>query len=243
MALEVTDINSDILSATTFFSANTNLQQIIQDIASGLSSPGSTELTDGLNTYTGGTSTLPTINVSGGTFDNLDVSGDSSFSTVSGTSFFSAGTNINSIFKLETILSIPVHSVATATVTLTSQALAEQFFANSTRTIRLVDLSGYTKCKIEATVSPPSVSANNPRLLLKGRTGVYSSLVSDYVTLGDAGQEVSIILSGVSGVHRSSGWQTLNLTARTNDVAVAVTQIGGNASSSPALGNVTIYFE
>lgn len=243
MALEVNDINSDITSATTIFSANTNLQQIIQDIASGLSTPSSLNLKNGLNTYTGGTSSLPTINLSGGTFDNLNVSGTSSFSTVSGTSFFSAGTNFNSIFKTETIISIPVHAVASTSVTLTSQVLAEQFFANSARNLRLVDLSGYTKCKIEATVSTPSVSANNPRLLLKGRTGVYSSLVSDYVTLGVAGQEVSIILSGVSGIHRSSGWQTLNLTARTNDVAVALTQIGGNASASPVIGNVIIYFE
>lgn len=45
-----------------------------------------TRVQPGINTYTGGTELLPTINVSGLTIDNIDISGSSVFNTLSATS-------------------------------------------------------------------------------------------------------------------------------------------------------------
>lgn len=66
-------INSSSLSATTisggtFFSGSTPLQTIIQNLAVGGST---TLLQPGLNTYTGGTSNAPTVNVSAATLNFL----------------------------------------------------------------------------------------------------------------------------------------------------------------------------
>lgn len=65
------------ISATTFYSGGTNLQTIITTIASGVATGDVTRVQSGLNTYTGGTGTLPTINISAATLNNLSVSGTS----------------------------------------------------------------------------------------------------------------------------------------------------------------------
>jgi len=69
------------LSATTFFSGSTNLETIISNLATG----DVTRVQNGLNTYTGGTGNLPTINISAATLDHLVVSGTSVLDEITGT--------------------------------------------------------------------------------------------------------------------------------------------------------------
>jgi len=74
------------LSATTMISGSTDLYNIF------LTSAGANDITrvqPGLNTYTGGTGNNPTVNISGGTLNNLNITGG----TLS-----SGGTNLYSIF-------------------------------------------------------------------------------------------------------------------------------------------------
>lgn len=73
------------LSGGTIYSGGTNLSTIITTIASGLASGDITRVQNGLNTYTGGTGNLPTINISAATLNNLSVSGTSVLATTSAT--------------------------------------------------------------------------------------------------------------------------------------------------------------
>lgn len=68
-------------SADTIFSGSTDLGDIISNITTTINT-GATRVQDGLNTYTGGTNINPTVNISGLTIDNIFVSGDSSFNTL-----------------------------------------------------------------------------------------------------------------------------------------------------------------
>jgi hypothetical protein len=75
------DIIGTNVSGTTFFSGGTDLSTIIANSASG----DITRVQNGLNTYTGGTGNLPTINISAATLDHLTVSGDTILDVTSAT--------------------------------------------------------------------------------------------------------------------------------------------------------------
>ena len=198
-----------------------------------------TYVQNGLNTYTGGTSSLPTVNISAATLNNLTVSGATSLGVVSATTIYSGATDLSNIFKSRYQICLPIHSDASASITMTNQALAEQFFGNNNRVIRQADLSDFTQCRMVAQVTTNSASANNPRLLLKGRNGAYSTTVGDYITLGVSGAEVGCSLSAATMV--DTGWKNMNTTART-DIFFTVTQVGGDAVADPVVGNVMAYF-
>ncbi len=98
------------LSANTLFSGSTNLY----DIFSTTSSSDVTRVQPGLNTYTGGTGNLPTVNISALTISTLVASGSSqlgettatsisggtiSGGTISGGTLFSGSTNLYNIFS------------------------------------------------------------------------------------------------------------------------------------------------
>jgi len=97
----VQNLSAGTLSANTLYSGTTNLYNIF----SPLNSVSQISVRPGLNTYTGGTSTSPTVNVSALTISTLTASGNSVFTgTLSGGSSFSANTlysgstNLYSIF-------------------------------------------------------------------------------------------------------------------------------------------------
>ena len=68
-------------SASTIYSGSTDLYSIFTPIGSNIP----TYVQPGLNTYTGGTSTSPTVNVSALTINTIVASGDSRFTTLSAT--------------------------------------------------------------------------------------------------------------------------------------------------------------
>lgn len=69
---------------------------------SSITSGGGTTSTNsnGLNTYTGGTALFQSINISGGTFNNITVTGNSSFNVLSATTFYSGSTPLSQLFLL-----------------------------------------------------------------------------------------------------------------------------------------------
>ena len=89
-------LSATTLSGGTILSGSTNLYSIFQSIG------GDTEHTkvqNGLNTYTGGTTALPTVNISAATLSTLSVSGATSLATLSATTMISGSTNLYSIFQ------------------------------------------------------------------------------------------------------------------------------------------------
>ena len=80
------------ISATTYYSGSTNLSSLLGGA--------STYVQSGLNIYTGGTSSAPTINLSAATLDSLNVSGTSTLGLVNANKFISTGTSSINIFPI-----------------------------------------------------------------------------------------------------------------------------------------------
>lgn len=242
MALEVNEINSESASGTTFFSGTSTLESKISEIASLYVPGGSIYLQNGTNTYTGGTGSNPSVNVSALTINSLTVSGDSSLSVVSATTFFSGSTNLENIFLTKYRLSISFHSSGAANLTLTNQNSAPFILNNNPqRNVKIVDLAQFTRCRLIARVITSSNSTNNPRLILEAATSYGSGTVNDYFTIGENGQDAIVSLSAVG--MSDSGWITMASTARTDNIFLTVVQSGGNNIADPALGNIIAHFE
>lgn len=90
------------LSASTICSGSTNLYDIFATL--GASGPtGTTFVQSGTNTFTGGTESLPTVNITSATLANLSTSGTNTANsffatTLSGGTIYSGGTNLYDIF-------------------------------------------------------------------------------------------------------------------------------------------------
>lgn len=96
-------ITTSQLNAGIILSAGTDLYQIFSG-GSGSVSGGGYPIQPGLNIYTGGTYSSQTVNVSGLTIDNINVSGNSYFNvlsaiTINGGIIMSAGTDLYQIFS------------------------------------------------------------------------------------------------------------------------------------------------
>lgn len=93
-------ITTPYINAGIMLSGGTNLYDIF--IPSGSSTGGGGyPIQPGLNTYTGGTYSSQTINVSAATLDNLSVSGATSLGSVSATTLISGSTNLYDIFDVK----------------------------------------------------------------------------------------------------------------------------------------------
>ena len=91
--LEVYSIDTNIISASTFYSGGTILETVIIDIINNTAFNTATKVQPGSNIITGGTLLQPTISVvSSPSFDNFNSSGNSYFNSISGSSL--TGTNI-----------------------------------------------------------------------------------------------------------------------------------------------------
>lgn len=87
------NLSATSLSAITFYSGSTDLSLLI---------PAQTLVQNGINTFTGGTSSRPTVNITALTINNIIVSGSSNFNTLSantlsGATIYSGSTNLGSL--------------------------------------------------------------------------------------------------------------------------------------------------
>lgn len=131
---------------------------------------------------------------------------------------------------------VPIHADATANVTLTNQASAEQFLANNNRNIWRLDLSGATDVRLVARVVTGSASANTPRLRVRYAT-TFTTTVASYADIGTSEVACSLALTNLI----DSGWVALAAGAKIDPCYVAVTQLGGDGVADPALGNIQLW--
>jgi len=139
------------------------------------------------------------------------------------------------------IYRVPFHTDAGTDLTLTEHPSTEQFLGNSDRSVTLVDLSAFTQVRLIARVVTGSASSNTPELRGRYRTS-FSTTVGDYSEISSSG-DGSLAVSLASAGLLSSGWFTLAGSAQANDIALAVSQIGGDASANPAVGSVAMEFK
>ena len=93
--ISLNSVSANTLSGATIYSGSTDLYDIFLTNADGNDI---TRVQNGINTFTGGTENNPTINVTALTIDNITVSGDSSFDSVSATTIYSGSTDLSDIF-------------------------------------------------------------------------------------------------------------------------------------------------
>jgi hypothetical protein len=152
--------------------------------------------------------------------------------------FFEGETKTSTLFQ--TIqMCVPFHNVANANLTLTNQALAEQFFSNSNRNITRVDLTYFNQVRIVVRVVTGSASVNNPRLRVKYAIG-FTTVIASYANIGTGAAEVAAALN-LSGI-ADSGWVDIDSAAQTEDTFITVTQQGGDGVLDPAVAMVLVYF-
>lgn len=133
-------------------------------------------------------------------------------------------------------LVVNIHADATANVTMTNQANAEQFLANSNRNITKIDLTNYTEVRLVAHVVTGSASVNSPRIYAEYHTS-FTTTVATYSGIGTSVVSCSLTTAGLV----DSGWVPL-VTGAKADVFVTVLQNGGNAAADPAVAHVSLQF-
>jgi hypothetical protein len=132
------------------------------------------------------------------------------------------------------------HSDATANITLTNQATAENFLSADNRGITQVDLANITQARISAHIKTGSASVNNPRLRLKFAVNGYTTTVASFADIGATGEvNASMTTAGL----KTSGWVNITTTARVNNCIIVCTQLGGDAAADPVVGNVKVEFK
>lgn len=156
--------------------------------------------------------------------------------TINGTTLLGSGDLVVSGGSSQLI--VPLHSDASANVTMTNQANAEQFLGNSNRNITRVDLTNYTQYRLCARIVTGTASVNTPRIYAQFHTS-FTTTVATFSPLGDSGDvNVSLTTAG----HVATAWTNL-ATAAKADVFLTVMQNGGDAAADPAVAQVVIQFK
>lgn len=151
---------------------------------------------------------------------------------------YTDGAGWSSVGGYKPIYRLVIHADAGANFAMTNATQAERFAGNSTRTITVADLAGYTQVRLIANVMVGSASANTPKFRVKYYT-TYSTTVGNYLQLGSAAQvEVSVVNTG----YLDTGWLALASGAAATGVYIAATELGGDAAADPALGYTEVMF-
>lgn len=139
------------------------------------------------------------------------------------------------------LLCIPWHADATLGMTFSASPLNERIALNQPpRNVKgPLPLGNFTQVRMIGILATPVVLATSPRCRLMYKTGAHSTLLADYASIGQS--EVSIPFTAAGGNAKDSGWIDMAIPARA-DSYVALTELGGNGSLSPVLGNLTIFF-
>jgi hypothetical protein len=185
---------------------------VIESTAGGAS----TFIQNGLNTYTGGTSTFPTVNISGGTF-----TGPFSATTFSGGTINSGNTNIQNLF---------VYSGANIGVAVNT---GQVFNLKSNNILQFKSISGGSGITITNIANGVMVESNLtmgslgvPDLWRSGQTGSFSIRANNFTTTVNANFSIA---AGSTTTVKSAYSSILNGTNNTINTSSNLSSIiGGN---------------
>jgi len=139
------------------------------------------------------------------------------------------------------IKTISYNAQPAANWTLTNATLAERFAGNSPRHATVVNLLGYTQVRMDANVMVASNSVNDPKIRLLYNTS-YDITFAAYSQLGASGHVELSVFTGTANARQTTGWVDMAVGAQENDIAVVLSELGGDGVADPAIGDVTIYF-
>lgn len=212
------------VSATTFYSAGTNLSTVINSAITAITSNlTSTRVQPGINTYTGGTPDNPTVNVvDSPSFNDINYSGTSiggnsiATNVSATTAFYSAGTS------LETI----IYNIANSTENITHVQPGSNITTGGTASnpiVSLVDSPSVNNISFSGTAFGGDINANSisGSTLYSGSTDIDSLFVKSVLagsntTIGGSAQYpvVDVVSSPTfTGLVSASGFTDSSLTA------------------------------
>lgn len=151
---------------------------------------------------------------------------------------FIEGTGFNVFKTYQSIKSFSVHADAGVNWTLTNATLAERLAGNTSRSIFMLDLEGYSQVRLRANQQVTSASVNSPILTAKYYTS-WTTTAANFIQLGRYGQ-VGFSLTGTG--YRDTGWVELALAARTGGICIGFLESGGDGVADPAFGATDILF-
>lgn len=129
---------------------------------------------------------------------------------------------------------LPFHSDGGANLTLTNQAAAAQFLANSNRNIEKLDLSLFREARLIARVVTAGAAAAK---LTAAWAASFSTSIGNFADLGVSEIAAPMNAAGVA----DSGWIAIAAAAIGDDRFVTIKQSGGDGAADPALGRVTLW--
>jgi len=146
------------------------------------------------------------------------------------------GVGFTATRTFQSIKIFTVHGDAGANWALTNATLAERLASNSSRTIFMVDLAGYTQVRLRANQQVTGTAASAFRAKYYTE---FTTAVGNFIQLGLSG-EVGFATFGTG--YRDTGWVSLAHGARINGCCIGFTELGGDGVADPAFGAMDILF-
>lgn len=133
---------------------------------------------------------------------------------------------------------IDLASIYTTGMTWSAMPSAHTLAFNNLSTIRRVDLTQYTQCRLR--VIQGAAAASGSKLRLRYAT-TFQTAASGFSAIGNGATEVDVSLSTSTSQSLASSWFDLESAAKA-DVFVACTGISGNGSTSPTFWSIAAEF-
>ena len=222
-------IYASTLSGGTIYSGNTDLYSIFSVIGSGGSSGVTTNIQNGLNTFTGGTNSNPSVNITSATLNNLVATGTTSVGSFSATTIYSGNTNLYSIFA--------PFGVTGGSGSSTFVQSGINTFTGGTNSNPSVNITSATLNNLIAT-GTTSIGSLSATTIYSGSTNLYSI----FAQVGSSNGSFSS-----NGINTFTGGtsanQTINITSATlnNLVATGTTSVGSFSATTIYSGSTDIY--
>jgi hypothetical protein len=124
------------------------------------------------------------------------------------------------------------------TLILTNQAAAQQFLMNTTRYSMNLDLTKFSKVRLNA-YKDATAGAANAKLTVIYKAGAWSATIGNWSDIGVS--EVGVAIN-VTNQPLTSGYVDLAAGAKA-DVWVAVAQVGGDGVLDPVFGTIALEFD
>jgi hypothetical protein len=135
-------------------------------------------------------------------------------------------------------LCIPFIADATANLTLTNMAAAEDYLGSSNRHITMADLTYFTHCRLVVRRMAGAAAAGSPSVSLQYAT----SQPSDTFTGAEwTPSGASVVITSTNTV-LDSDWQSIPGGMAIDDVFLGLVMAGGDGAADPVVGSCRAYF-
>lgn len=216
-----TSLSATTLSANTLFSGTTNLSTTIINLVNSVAGS-STLVQPGFNTYTGGTSATPSVNISAATLVNL------SGGTVSGGTLFSGTTNLNTVIdRFSTRVQAGSNLTTGGTVNAPSVALI------ASPSINNLIASGISSTFANGLIGIGSFSGYGTSINFASSTG--GTIISNGDLVISSPSNFNSIISSQSNLFIGNGIGTIFLSAATNATSISTNNINVTSTATTAI--------